>query len=125
MHGNQEVHVERVDTHAAIQIDIGRGKEVLDFLDVESGFLLDFATHSLFYRFAHVDETTRQVERPLGRFLSTSHHQHLLLVVDNKSSRSRTGVCIIRKPAVLTLLAFEVVDLKMTAATDRTIFELF
>ena len=117
---NQKVHIEGMDTHAAIFIDIRGREEIPHLFNVQPCLFLDFATHPLFYRFIHITEATWQVEGSLGRFLGTTHHQQLIPIVHDEGCRCRTGIGIIGKAAVTAALAFEVVNLEMTAATDRT-----
>jgi hypothetical protein len=112
-----------MDTHAAVHIDIGRGEEVLDVVDLQSRLFLDLTTHALLNGFIHVAETAREVEGAFGRLLGTTYYQQLIVVVDDKCCCGRAGIGIIGEATVAAFLAFEVVDLKMTAATNRTVFE--
>jgi hypothetical protein len=119
----QEVHIEGMNTHATIHIDIGRREKVLDIIDFQARLFLDFTTHAILYGLIHVAEASRQVKSAFGRLFGTTHYQQLIVVVDDKRCRGRTGVGIIGEATVSALLALEVVDLKMTAATYRTVSE--
>jgi len=123
VHPSQVIHIERMDAHTAIDVDVGRREEILDVRDVKACLLLDFTNHTLLYRFTHIDESARQVERSLGWFLGATDDQHLIVVVDDKCCRCGTGVGIVREPTVATLLALEVVHFKMLTTTNRTVLE--
>ena len=123
MHTHQEIHIEGVDTHAAIHIDIGRGEEVLDVFDIEPCLFLYLTTHTLLYGLIHVAETARQVEGSLGGFLGTSDNQQLIVVVDDECCRSRAGIGVVSETTVPALLALEVVHLKVRTATNGTVLE--
>lgn len=120
VNGHQEVHVERVDAHATIYIYVGRGKEIVYLRHVESRLFLDFAPHALLYRLAHVNKATGQVESAACGVLGPTHHQHLVVVVDDECCRGRARIGIVGEAAVATLLALEIVDLKAGTAADRT-----
>ena len=120
MYSDKEIHVERMNTHSAILVNVGRGKKILYAVDLQTCLLLDFTSHTFFNGFIHVAEAARQVEGSLCRFLGTSYHQHLVPVVHDEGRSSRTGVGIVGETAVTTLLALKVVDFEMRAAADGT-----
>jgi hypothetical protein len=123
MYSDKEIHVERMNTHSAILVNVGRGKKILYAVDLQTCLLLNFTSHTFFNGFIHVAETAREVEGAFGRLLGTTYYQQLIVVVDDECCCGRAGIGIIREATVPALLAFEVVDLKMTAATNRTVFE--
>ena len=60
---------------AGIEIEVGDGKEIAAIGDVEVCFLFHFPVGCFFSLFVHVDKTSRQVERPLGRIFGTAYEQ--------------------------------------------------
>ena len=120
-------HVERMDFHARIAIDVRNGEEVAATGYHESRLLTYFSQHPLLARLVHIDETTRQVERPLGRLLSPPHNQkfHLsaLTSADDKGGGSRRRIGIVGKAAVGTMLALHIVLSPVCTPATRTIAE--
>ena len=87
---------------------------------VESRLFLDLAPHALLYRLSHVNKATGQVKGAACGVLGPTHHQHLIVVVDDECCRGRARIGIVGEAAVATLLALEIVDLKAGTAADRT-----
>jgi hypothetical protein len=112
-----------MNTHATIHIDIGRGEKILNIIDFQARLFLYLTTHAFLYGLTHVTEASRQVKSTFGRLFGPSHHQQFVSVVDDKGGCGRTRIGVIRESTVSALLALEVVDLKMTAATYRTVSE--
>lgn len=84
MNRNEVIHVEGMNSHATIQVDVRRGEEILDVVDVEACLFLDLTSHALFYRLAHIDKPSRQVECTLSRLLAAAHDEHLTDIVDDE-----------------------------------------
>ena len=113
----EEEHIEGVDIHAGIAVDVGDGEEIFHLPDDQSCLFLDFTDDSLLACLAVVDKAAWQVECPFGGILGTTDNQQFALAVQNEGSRGRTGVLIIGEPAVRTVLALDIVYLKQFAAT--------
>ena len=113
----EEEHIEGVDIHAGIAVDVGDGKEIFHLLDDQTCLFLDFTDDSLLACLAVVDKATGQVECPFGGILGTTDDQQFALAVQNEGSRGRTGVLIIGEPAVRTVLALDIMYLKQFATT--------
>jgi len=118
--GNEEIHVDGMNAHAAVLVDVGR-RELIDnvgLTDLKARFFLDLAAHAFLDGLVHIDKTTGQVEGALGRLLGSSHDEHLVQVIDDEGCRGGTRIGIVDKPAVATTLALEVVHLEVLPATD-------
>lgn len=113
----EEEHIEGVDIHAGIAVDVGDGEEIFHLLDDQTCLFLDFTDDSLLACLAVVDKAAWQVECPFGGILGTTDDQQFALAVQNEGSRGRTGVLIIGEPAVRTVLALDIMYLKQFAAT--------
>ena len=113
----EEEHIEGVDIHAGIAVDVGDGKEIFHLLDDQTCLFLDFTDDSLLACLVVVDKAAWQVECPFGGILGTTDDQQFALAVQNEGSRGRTGVLIIGEPTVRTVLALDIVYLKQFAAT--------
>ena len=118
-------HIERVDVHARVTVDIGNGEEVLHMADVEARLFLDLADDTLLARLPVINESPGQVECALGGIFGAPCHQQFALAVQDEGRRGRTGVLVIRKPALRAVLALEVIDLEELAPALRTVSEEF
>ena len=94
--------VERVHLETHVGIDVGDGEEVTALVDFQARLFAHFAGRRLFARLVHVDETAREVERPLARFLRAAHQEQFARRVADKASHGRRGVKVIDKAAMRT-----------------------
>lgn len=126
-HMTDKKQVEGMDIHAGIVIDIGNGKEIghIGTVDGKSCLLEDLPDHTLLGILVVVNETARQVECILGRFLTPTGHKQLTLVVQDKGCRRGSGVLIVGKTTIGTVPAQGIVDLEVGTTTLRTVMEYF
>ena len=87
----EEEHIEGVDIHAGIVVDVGDGEEIFHLLDIEASLFLYLADNSLLACLVVVYKPARQVECPFGGILGTTDDQQFALAVQNEGSRGRTG----------------------------------
>lgn len=74
-------HVEGVDVHIAIAVEVGDAEQVVGTGDMQAGLFKHFTDDAFFTRLIHIGETTRKVERALRRlFLATDYQQLVMLV---------------------------------------------
>ena len=68
-------HIECMDVHARVFINVRNRKEILHFFDAESCLFLDFPDDTLFTRFPVINETAREVKGSLCRLLTSTDNK--------------------------------------------------
>ena len=109
------MHVE-----ARIGIDVRPAEEVSHIGNIEVGLLFHLARNALLGCFVHVAEASGEVIRASGGFLFAHDNEQFVIFVQDKGRRGRTRVKVINEAAIVTALAFGIVDIEISATAHGT-----
>ena len=103
-----------------IGIDVRPAEEVSHIGNLEVGLLFHLARNALLGCFVHVAEASGEVICASGRFLFAYNNEQFVIFVQDKGRRGRTRVKVINEAAIVTALAFGIVDIEIIATAHGT-----
>ena len=116
-------HIQRMDVHPRVTVDVGYRKEILHLSDIKPCLFPDLSDDALFTTLSIIHETARQVKGVFGGLLATTGYEQLAFAIQDEGRRCRTGILIICKPTTRAVLALEIMLFEVFAAALRTILE--
>ena len=106
VYGTLEKQIHGRDGKLTVHVSVGEREEKDGPFNGKSGLFHHFADDGFLGGFTDIGKAPRKVERTLARILGPPYHQELLLLIEDKSRNSCTGIEKKLKSAILASATF-------------------